>query len=143
MLVTEVLVRSLYRVSTTVLSRLQMEAERLREAVYEIVEMQSALILPLTVGMALAAPELIRIFFGQKWMPAVPVVQVLLLACPFEALAAVHQSTLIARGQPKWCSLLTTAHAVLNVTLIALAVRWGDGRCGGGLCLSGAGALSG
>lgn len=125
MLVSEVLTRSLYRVSTTVLSRLQADADRLRRAVYEIVEWQSALILPLTAGLALVTPELIGLFFGAKWAPAVPVMQVLLLACPFEALAAVHQSTLIARGQPKWCSVLTSVHAVVNVVFIAVAVRWG------------------
>lgn len=125
MLVSEVLIRSLSRVSTTVLSRLQTETERMRRAVYEIAEMQSAVILPLTVGLALVTPELIGIVFGTKWASAIPIMQVLLLACPLEALSAVHQSALVARGQPKWCSALTTAHAVVNVTLIAVAVRWG------------------
>lgn len=125
MLVGEVLIRSLSKVTVTVLSRLQNEGLRFNAAVYEVVEMQSALILPVAVGLALVAPDVIALFLGRKWAPSVPIVQALLLACPLEAFSAVHQSTLVARGQPQWCSALTTMHAAANLLVFAVAIRWG------------------
>lgn len=125
MLVSEVLVRSFGRVTVTLLSRLQSEGARFNAAVYEAVEMQGALILPVAVGLALVAPEVVAIFLGAKWAPAVPVMQALLLACPFEALSTVHQSTLVALGRPHWCSALSTLHAVANVAVFSVAIHWG------------------
>ena len=125
MLVSEVLIRSFGRVTVTVFSRLQNEAARFQAAVYETVEMQSAIILPVSVGLALVAPDIVALFLGAKWSAAIPVMQALLLACPCEALSSVHQSTLVARGRPQWCSTLTTAHAVANLAIFSVAIRWG------------------
>jgi len=125
MLVSEVLVRSFGRVSVAVLSRLQNMGERFEAAVYEAAEMQSALILPASVGLVLAAPDIVNLFLGAKWAPAVPIMQALLLACPFEALATVHQSALLASGRPHWCSTLTTTHALANLAIFVAVIHWG------------------
>jgi len=124
-LVSEVLVRSFGRVTVSLLSRLQNDGARFNAAVYEAAEMQSALILPAAVGLAIVAPDVCALFIGPKWAPAVPIMQALLLACPFDALSTVHQSTLVARGRPHWCSSLSTAHALANVALFALLIHWG------------------
>jgi len=125
MLVSEVLIRSFGRVTVAALSRLQDAGARFNTAVYEAAEMQGALILPVAVGLAIVAPDVVALFLGTKWAGAVPIMQALLLACPFEALSTVHQSALVARGRPHWCSIITTAHAVANVALFAVAIRWG------------------
>jgi O-antigen/teichoic acid export membrane protein len=125
-LLSEVLIRSLARVSVSALSRLQGQAERFAAAFYQIVEMQSVFVLPATVGLALLAPDVVQIFFGLKWAGAIPIMQLLLLACPFEALSAIHQSALVARGRPGWCSAIVTVHAAANVLAFAVAIHWGS-----------------
>lgn len=137
MLVGEVLVRSFGRVTVTVLSRLQNEGARFNSAVYEAVEMQSALILPVAVGFSLVAPDVVAIFLGPKWTAAVPIMQALLLAGPFEALSTVHQSTLVARGKPQWCSTLATLQAVASLAIFAAALRWGPAGVAAGYALRG------
>ena len=124
-LLSEVLIRSLARVSVSALSRLQDQAERFTAAFYQIVEMQSVFVLPATIGLALLAPDVVHLFFGVKWEASVPIMQVLLLACPFEALSAIHQSVLVARGRPAWCSAIATVHAAVNVLAFAVAIHWG------------------
>jgi len=124
-LVGEVMIRSLSRVSVSGLSRLQHDAARFTQALYAIFELQIAVILPVAIGAALLAGDVVRLFFGAQWEAAVPVMQVLLLAAPFEAMSAVHCSALISRGQPRWCSLLTTGHAVVNLLLCWLAASHG------------------
>jgi O-antigen/teichoic acid export membrane protein len=124
-LLSEVLIRSLARVSVSALSRLQDQAERFAAAFYRIVEMQSVFVMPATVGLALLAPDVVHIFFGTKWEAAIPIMQVLLLACPFEALSAIHQSALVARGHPGQCSAIVTVHAIANVVAFAVVIHWG------------------
>jgi PST family polysaccharide transporter len=126
-LVGEVLIRSFARVSLSTLSRLQDDAARFTAMLYRIFEMQWAIILPVALGAALLAGEIVEAFFGAAWVSAVPVMQVLLLGIPFEALSAVHFSALIARGHPRWCSILTTFHALLNLLFCGLAIRHGSG----------------
>jgi O-antigen/teichoic acid export membrane protein len=121
----EVLVRSLARFTVSTFSRLQNESARLLSAVYQITEMQSAFVAPAAVGLALVAPEIVWLFFGPKWAAAVPIMQLLLLACPFEAMSAIHQSILVAQGRPAWCSVVTTIHALANICLFAVAIHWG------------------
>ncbi len=124
-LLSEVLIRSLARVSVSALSRLQGQVERFGGAFYRIVEMQSVFVLPATAGLAILAPDVVHLFFGAKWEPSVRIMQLLLLACPFEALSAVHQSVLVARGRPDWCSGIATVHALANVLAFTVAIHWG------------------
>jgi O-antigen/teichoic acid export membrane protein len=124
-LLSEVLVRSLARFTVSALSRLQTQSARLVSAVYQVMEMQSAFVAPAAVGLAIVSPEVVNLFFGPKWSASVPIMQVLLLACPFEAMSAIHQSIFVAQGRPSWCSAVTTIHAAANVILFAVAIHWG------------------
>ncbi len=125
MLFGELVVRSFSRVSLSAFARLQNDPARLARGFYDVTEMQVALVLPITLGMTLIAPSAVSLFFGAKWLGAAPIVQVLILALPFEALSAIHFSVLISRGRPQWCSLLTLGHALVNVAMFFLAVRFG------------------
>ncbi|HEX8372231.1 MAG TPA: lipopolysaccharide biosynthesis protein [Chthoniobacterales bacterium] len=125
MLITEVMSKSVARVTLSALSRLQDDMVRFRSVLLEMTEMQTAVVFPTAIGLALVAPEVMQIFFGSKWAASVPVMQALVLACPFEALSGAHQSALVAKGKPQLSSILTSVHAVLNVIAVALAVHWG------------------
>ena len=124
-LLSEVLTRTLARVSVSTLARLQNQTERFAAAVYQMIELQSAFVAPAAVGLMLVSPEVVLLFFGPKWSGSVPIMQILLLACPFEAMSAMHQSILVALGRPAWCSIITTIHAVANIVLFIVAIRWG------------------
>ncbi|MEO7933360.1 MAG: lipopolysaccharide biosynthesis protein [Chthoniobacterales bacterium] len=125
MLLSEILAKSIARVSLSALSRLQNQTARFADALCEIVEMQGVLVFPIAIGLAVVAPEVMHICFGAKWAASVPIMQALLLACPFDALSGAHHSALVAQGRPGWSSLLTTAHAVLNLIFFAVAIHWG------------------
>ncbi|MEP6668273.1 MAG: lipopolysaccharide biosynthesis protein [Chthoniobacter sp.] len=124
-LVSEIMIRSLGRVTLSSFSRLQGQPDRFAAAFYRVVGMQSVLVLPVSIGLALLVPEVITVLFGAKWLPAAPTMQVLLLGSGFEALTSVHNSTLTGAGRPDWCNWLTCAHLTLNLVGFAIAVRWG------------------
>ncbi len=125
MLLAELVVRSFSRVSLSAFARLQNDPPRLARGFYEVVEMQLACVLPVAIGVALFAPSVVSLFFGAKWIAAAPIIQVLMIALPFEALSAVHFAILISRGRPQWCSLLTLGHALVNVVAFCFAIRFG------------------
>jgi PST family polysaccharide transporter len=124
-LISEVIIRSLARVSLSSFSRLQDERERFSAAFYRVVGMQCLLVLPVSIGLALLVPEVITVLFGAKWLPAAPAMQLLLLGSLFEALSAVHVSALSSQGRPDWGNYLTLFHLAGNLTAFAFAVKWG------------------
>ncbi len=124
-LVSEILVKSLSRVTLSGLSRLQNEIERFLNALYRIFELQIVIALPAASGLALLASPVVQMCFGAKWQPGVAIMQVLLLAIPFEALSAVHFSALVALGRPRSCSILMTLHAMVNILFCVLVARHG------------------
>lgn len=125
MLVSEILAKSIARVSLSALSRIQTETSRFAEALCSLVEMQSVLMFPIAIGLAIVAPEIMHLCFGQKWEASVPIMQALLVACPFEALSGAHQSALVSKGKPAWSSLISTFHAVTNLAFFAVAIHRG------------------
>ena len=124
-LVSEVLVRSLARVSLASLSRLHADPKRLNSGYYRILQAQACLTLPLAVALALHAREVVMVAVGSGWLPVVPVMQILLLAIPLEALSAMNTAVIVANGQPSRASVLTCYHAIVNVTLLMVVARWG------------------
>ncbi|HSI15544.1 MAG TPA: lipopolysaccharide biosynthesis protein [Chthoniobacter sp.] len=124
-LISEVIIRSLARVTLASFSRLQEERGRFAAAFYRVIGMQSLLVLPASIGLALLVPEVIIVLFGAKWLPAAPAMQLLLLGSIFEALSAVNVSALSSQGRPDWGNYLTLIHLSANLTAFAFAVRWG------------------
>ncbi len=124
-LLSEIVVRSLTRVSLASLARMQTEPQRLGAAFSRILQMQMCLILPLAAGLGVFAREIVLAAVGPQWIAAAPAMRILLLAIPLESLSALNAAAIIARGRPGWVSLLTCYHAALNVALFAVFARWG------------------
>lgn len=124
-LLNEILVRSLGRLNLASLSRLQVDPLRLSHGFFRMLQMQLCLILPAAIGIGLFAREVVLLTVGSQWISAVPVMRILVVAIPFEALSALNAAALVARGKPGWISLLTCTHALLNISLFALCARWG------------------
>ena len=124
-LLNEIAVRSLARVSLTSLARLQNEPTRLASAFGRILQMQICLLLPVAAGLSFFSREIVSLMVGSQWLSAVPIMRILLLAIPLEALSALNSAAIMARGKPGWVSMLTCYHAVLNMILFAIFARWG------------------
>ena len=58
-------------------SQVQADEPRLRAAYLSSLTLVATLVTPLCAGAAVAAPEIVRVMLGPKWMPAVPILQVI------------------------------------------------------------------
>jgi O-antigen/teichoic acid export membrane protein len=80
---------------------------------------------PLTAGIIVLAPQFIQILLGDKWMPAVPIVQVLALAGLLRSIAATAGYLFYALGKTKTDTMLHLIRlAVLAVLIYPLTLRF-------------------
>jgi len=106
-------------------SKIQDDRAKLKEAYLMVLEVTSLAALPLA-GLILAlAPDITGLFFGAKWLPAVPAIRLLAVWGALGALAATADPALMAVGKPR---SLTKYQAIQLVSLAAMiypaTVRW-------------------
>lgn len=58
-------------------SQVQADRARLREVYLSSITLVAMLVTPICAGAAVAAPEIVRVMLGEKWMAAVPILQVI------------------------------------------------------------------
>lgn len=121
----QLLIGTSKQVALPTFSRLQLEPDRFRNAFYAATELTSAIAFPVFLGNATLAPEIVRAFFGEQWLPSVPVMQVLSFVGLFRTVTYFKSSVFMALGKPSWNLWLGLLSCLLNVTGFAIAVRWG------------------
>ncbi len=125
LIMTQLLTSVTNQVAMPVFSKLQKEPELLKRAFYTTTQLTSLISFPIFTGMAVLAPEIVRSLFGAKWMPSVPVMQVLAFIGILHSLQYFNGSIIMAMGKPAWKLKLNCLHATANVIAFAIVVRWG------------------
>lgn len=120
------------RVAYPTFCQLQGDRERLRRGFLRVVQLLVTVNAPLLAGLAAVAPLLIPAVFGEKWVPSVPLVQLLAVLALSRSLGNPMGSVLLARGR-------ADIGFRLNVLLIVLSVPalWIGGRQGGAVGIVG------
>jgi lipopolysaccharide exporter len=108
------------------LSRLTGDIDNFRKTCVDATAAIFLLVMPVSVGVALLAPQVVRILLGQKWPEAVPVIQVLAFAGAVSALTSNNMSAYQAMGKPKLSAATLLARMVLLLLgLWVLTNRYG------------------
>ncbi|MBC5772980.1 lipopolysaccharide biosynthesis protein [Pontibacter sp. KCTC 32443] len=76
------LTRTIIKVMFPSFSKLQSDNERLGKAYLSSITFLATLIIPVCFGILVAAPEIVALLLGDKWIAAVPVLQILCLGIP-------------------------------------------------------------
>jgi len=113
------------KITFPALSRLQDDRDRLRRAYLRVTRVSSALILPGYLGLALVAPELMRVLFGHRWEMSGPVAAILFLTGPVLTLQAFSGSLLNAAGHPEVTLRFRLISSVVNIVGFVIAVPFG------------------
>ena len=122
---TQVLIETSERIALPTFSRLQLDLPKMRRAFYKVTRLTSLLAFPCFLGTATLSPILIPFVFGEQWLAAIPVLQVLALVGIFRALSRFKGAVFMAVGQPEWKVRLGLLSSTLNFIGFAIAVRWG------------------
>lgn len=100
-------------------SRMAEDVALLRATFVDVVAVVILIAVPAAVGIGAVAEPLVRTMLGEKWIDAVPVIQVLSLASAVAALSSNNVAAYLALGQPR---LLTFVVSIRLCILVPAAI---------------------
>lgn len=113
------------RVTFPMFSRLADDRERLGRSVLKVVELLSFATIPGMLLLAVAAPELIQVVLGSKWIETAPVLTVLAVAGARETVFSITQSLMRAHGAGKLVLRYELVATAVQLTGIIVGLRFG------------------
>lgn len=115
----------LSRVALPAFADVQADAERVRRGFLLVTRQIALAALPVSFGMALVAPEFIRVIYGEKWIDGIVPLQVLCLSGWIRAVGNPTGALLDGTGRPDLNLKLNLARAAFVVVGVFGAVPWG------------------
>jgi len=107
-------------------SKLQDDIPKLREAYLKVLQVTAFLSFPIAGLIFVLAPDFTRIFLGEKWMPMVPAMQMLVFAGLLRSISATTGPIFLSIGKPR----IETRWQVVRLLVIAsliypCTINWG------------------
>lgn len=106
-------------------SRIRAEGGSLGEAYLNALRYVSFLTLPAAVALTLLAEPLVRVFFGDGWEPAVPILRALAVYAGLRSLGTPAGDVLKALGRPGLLAALGVVKAGLLLPALVVSARFG------------------
>ena len=100
-------------------SRLQNDLERLKRIYFKAIRLIWLLVVPISLGVVVLAPQLIPIVLGTKWAPMVPALQIFSLMILTRAFSYNTSSLFSAVGRPE---IVARGATILLVVMVPLAL---------------------
>ena len=107
------------------LARLTDDADAYREAIYRTMHLVTLSCLPTLIGLALVAPLLIPLLFGDAWVESTVPFQALAAFSIFYAMALMSGQVLISAGHARDAMMSSAATMVVFLIGVALAAPFG------------------
>ena len=105
-------------VSFPAYSKLQDNLPKLRDAFMRVLKLTAFISFPLAAFIFILAPEFTLLFLGEKWMPVVPAMRILVMAGAVRSLIASACSIFRAIGKPK----IETIWQVIRLSIIVILI---------------------
>lgn len=106
-------------------SKLQTSPQKLREAYLRIITFSTFLSIPLGGGIVVLAPQFTQIFLGEKWLPIVVPLQILVISGVFRSIAGTGGAMFKAIGKPKLdFKMNVTRLVVIVLSIYPLTMMW-------------------
>lgn len=125
LVMTQLLTSVINNCALPVFSTMQKEPQKMRNAFYKATQLSSLIAFPAFFGVAALAPELTQIFFGEKWLPSVPVMQILAFIGVQHSVIYFNGTVMTAMSKVSWQLKLQCFNTLANIIGFTIAVRWG------------------
>lgn len=113
------------RVMFPAMSRLRDDRPRLAKAWLRAITVASSLTAPVTLGLAVSAPAMVEVLFGQRWLGMVTVLQLLAVSALPQTLSTTTGGLLRAVGATDTLFRLSIITSSLTVIAIISGLPWG------------------
>ncbi|MCB0211374.1 MAG: lipopolysaccharide biosynthesis protein [Anaerolineae bacterium] len=106
-------------------SSIQGDNERMRKAYLKIVRYVSIITFPMLVGLAIVAPEFIRIVYGLKWSGAIIPLQITCFGVMFASLGIMNGPIQKAKGRTDLHMNLVIVSVVISIVTTLIGINYG------------------
>lgn len=107
-------------------SKMQDDLPRLREAYLKVLKLTAFIAIPLAGGIFILAPDFTLIFLGKKWMPMVPVMQILCFVGLARSIISTTSPVFSAIRRPDIGTKCQTIRLlILCAVIYPFSIRWG------------------
>jgi lipopolysaccharide exporter len=107
-------------------AKLATDVRRLHDIFIDIFAVVFLVGAPLTLGIGLVANPLVRIALGERWLGAIPLIQILCVGEFLQLINAGASPIYVATGRPHYTAVLFAGSAIAAVPLLIFATnRWG------------------
>ncbi|MFN8580259.1 MAG: lipopolysaccharide biosynthesis protein [Gemmatimonadaceae bacterium] len=113
------------RVTPSILSAVQHDAAELRRYLLSVSEALALVAFPLTVGLALVAPDLVPLALGPKWEAAIAPLQILAVAAAVRSIAPLYPQVLMVTGANRKAMYVNLFALVVMPIAFVISARWG------------------
>lgn len=112
-------------VTYPVLAEIKDDREKLRGAYRSMIRMVAFVLFPAMVILGMVAEPMIRVMLTEKWLPSVPLLQILCIVGAFYPLHAINLDILKVKGRSDLFLRLEVIKQALNILMIIICYRWG------------------
>lgn len=116
---------SISTVALSSFSRIQTDRMRMQRNFYKVTQLTTLLTIPAFTGIAVIAPELIPYAFGEKWVDAIPILQLFALVGILNTTASFNYIIIKASGKASWSLWIVLTRAVATILSFFIVVRFG------------------
>jgi O-antigen/teichoic acid export membrane protein len=102
-------------------SKVYHDIDQLRRTFLDSLAIQSLIVLPLTVGVAVAAPEVTAIFLGSRWMAVAPLLPIVAFYQLFDAMGHYTHIVMMALNRQR---LYTITYYISIALRVPLTIWW-------------------
>ena len=107
-------------------TKIQHDTHRFGEAYLKVLQVITFVAIPLSGGIFVLSSEVTEIFLGEKWLPIVPMIKVLVWSGLMGAIMGITLPVFNAAGKPKLHTKWQLARLiVLAIAIYPLAIRYG------------------
>lgn len=110
----DMLTGAAYNLALPIFSRQQADRGMLARTYARATEFAALTVQPLFAGVAVCAPAIIRLFLGDTWAPAIPLVQVMAVGAMLQFVLLFGEAALTALGRPGY----TFAFAAISLAVV-------------------------
>jgi PST family polysaccharide transporter len=116
---------AMQRVLFPAYSLVQSDHGAFRDGVVRSLRLLATITIPMGVGMAVLAELIVRTLYGEQWLPAVPLLQVLAVGGVARALHALLSNIYKAKGRPDLDFKISTGLLPLLFVAVVVGSQWG------------------
>ncbi len=113
------------KVTFPVMAKIQNDTDRLKEIYLKTINLLSSINFPIYLFMLITAPQLVPLMFGEQWVDAVIIVQILSIYGALRSIGNPVGSLLLAKGRADWGFYWNLGLFFYVPIVIYISSQWG------------------